>query len=113
MAVPMLRDRVRTVAAAVMSSRASAAVSVAEIVAAVMRELGRTPAAQAGALLTSKQAAAYLAISLRALQGRADIPRVNIAPPGSERAMWRYCRADLDQLIAMRTIAAFQREPAA
>jgi hypothetical protein len=92
---------------------APAPASIAAIVAAVMRELARTPTAQAGALLTSRQAAAYLAISLRALQSRADIPRVNIAPPGSERAMWRYCRADLDQLIAMRTIAAFDHEPAA
>jgi hypothetical protein len=86
---------------------------IATIVAAVLRELARTPAAQAGALLTSKQAAAYLAISLRALQSRADIPRVDMSPPGSERAMWRYCRADLDRLIAMRTIAAFDHEPAA
>jgi hypothetical protein len=85
----------------------------ATVVAAVMRELAATPGAQAGALLRPKEAAAYLAVSLRALQSRADIPRVDMSPPGSERAMWRYCRADLDRLIAMRTIAPFLHEPAA
>lgn len=99
--------------AAVTSPRASALLPVAEIITAVLRELGHLRANDPTALLRPKEAAAFLAISLRALQSRADIPRVDMSPPGSERAMWRYRRADLEQLIAMRTIASFHHEPAA
>ena len=94
-------------------ARAPASLPVAEVIAAVVRELGRATASNADALFRPKEAARFLAISLRALQGRADIPRVDMSAPGSSRAMWRYRRADLEQLIAFRTIAPFLHEPAA
>lgn len=62
------------------------------------------------ALLTHRQAASYLAISPRALQDRADIPRVDISAPGATRRMWRYRREDLDTLIASRVVNPLPRE---
>jgi hypothetical protein len=85
---------------------------IARIVAEVMRQLKRSSSAEPNGLLRPQEAADYLAISLRSLHSRADIPRVDIGAPGSARAMWRYRRADLDQIISMRTVVPFFHESA-
>jgi hypothetical protein len=52
------------------------------------------------AFFTPREAAAYLRVSLRHLQGRTDIPVSNIAPATSRRRMMRYRRSELDRLGA-------------
>lgn len=59
-------------------------------------------------LLTSRQAAAWLNISLRALADRADVPRLNLAAPGADRPMWRYHVADLEAFAAARVVPIYQ-----
>lgn len=56
----------------------------------------------AGPYLTTDEAAEYLGVSVRWLQGRPDIPRVNLGRPGAKRAMVRYRRTDLDSYMASR-----------
>ena len=51
-------------------------------------------------LLTRRQAAGYLAVSSRWLEGRSDIPVVDIASPKSRKAMPRYRQSDLDRCFA-------------
>lgn len=51
-------------------------------------------------LFRRSEAAHYLGVSLRWLEGRSDIPAVNLARAASRRAMLRYRRSDLDQFIA-------------
>jgi len=96
-----------------MSPAPNRGLSVAASVSAVVRDPTSVPAADADSLLVSKDAAKFLAISLRLLQSRADIPRVNVSPPGSERPMWRYRRGDLIEFIARSTILPFRREASA
>ena len=55
-------------------------------------------------VFTLEEAAAYLRISPRALQDRADIPRCDIAAPGASRPMWRYRKLDLDRFLALRVV---------
>jgi len=57
------------------------------------------------ALLTIKQAAALLSMSVRTLQARRDIARLDVRPPGSKRPMIRYRRDDINAYIASRTRA--------
>ncbi len=86
---------------------------IAAVVADVLRQLrADQPDVAYGPVLTPREAAAYLRMSERGLQDRADIPRVDIAAPGTERAMWRYRRADLETFIAKRLLNAW-KEPAA
>lgn len=66
---------------------------------------GSSPAQVGGAvllpaLLARLQAAAYLGLSKRRLEGDASIPKVNVAPPGSRKPQWRYEPNALDQWIA-------------
>lgn len=58
-------------------------------------------------LLTVSQAAAYLGVSVRHIQDRADIPRVDISAPGAGRPQWRYRVADLEQFSARRVVAPY------
>lgn len=55
--------------------------------------------------LTTEQAARALNISIRQLKARADIPRCNIAPPGSAKPQWRYLIEDLRAFVASRRIS--------
>lgn len=64
---------------------------------------GGLPAGVVG-LLTIKQAAAYLRLSPRHLQDRADIPRVNVSAPGAGKPAWRYRVEDLEQFAASRNV---------
>jgi hypothetical protein len=75
-----------------------------------MRELSTAAVAERSPLLNAKEAAAFLTISLRSLQARAEFPRVNVSPLGSQRAMWRYRRADLEDYIDKHTIIPFRQE---
>ena len=61
-----------------------------------------SPVAESNAerLFRRSEAAHYLGVSLRWLEGRSDIPAVNLARAASRRAMIRYRRSDLDQFIA-------------
>jgi hypothetical protein len=86
---------------------------VAELVAGVLAELDRRRDHERRGLLTLKQAADYLALSPRSLQDRADVPRVDIRDPASDRACWRYRREDLDTFAARRVVNPFSAEPAA
>jgi len=65
-----------------------------------------------GGLLTAKQAAAWLQISLRQLVDRADIPRLDVAPSGAERSQWRYRIVDLEAFAEARVIAPYAQRPA-
>ena len=58
-------------------------------------------------LLTVAQAAAYLGLSPRHLQDRADIPRVDVSAPGAARPAWRYRVQDLEQFAARRVVVAY------
>lgn len=87
--------------------------AIGDLVAGVLAELDRRRDHELRGLLTLKQAAEYLALSPRALQSRADIPRVDIRDPDSDRAAWRYRREDLDAFAARRVVNAFLEEPAA
>lgn len=58
--------------------------------------------AQDRALLTRKDAAEYLSLSLRRLEGDPSIPKINVAPPGSHRPSWRYEPTALDKWVAER-----------
>jgi hypothetical protein len=58
-------------------------------------------------LLTQHQAAVYLGVSSRHLQGRADIPRLDVAPPGSSRPQWRYRLQDLEAFADSRIILPY------
>lgn len=69
---------------------------------------GILPAGVVG-LLTAKQAAAYLGLSPRHLQNRADIPRVDISAPGATRRQWRYRVGDLEAFAATRVTLPYTR----
>jgi len=56
--------------------------------------------AQDRALLTRAEAAHYLALSIRRLEGVSSIPKVNVAPPESRRPSWRYEPTALDKWVA-------------
>lgn len=71
-----------------------------------------TDRADFGPVLTTAEAASYLRVSVRALQDRADIPRVDIAAPGSRKAQWRYRRPDLERFVAERAIECYRPTPA-
>jgi len=42
------------------------------------------------ALFTRRQAAEYLGLSVRRLEGDPSIPKINVAPPGKRKPQWRY-----------------------
>jgi hypothetical protein len=52
--------------------------------------------------LTRNEAAAYLGVSIRRLEGDSSVPKFNVAAPGAKRATWRYRRLDLDEWMAAR-----------
>lgn len=52
--------------------------------------------------LKRQEAASYLSVSLRWLEGNQDIPKIDLARPGSTRSMWRYKRSDLDAWLAAK-----------
>ncbi len=52
------------------------------------------------ALLNRRQAAAYLGLSVRRLEGDPSIPKINVAPPGSSKPAWRYEPDRLDGWVA-------------
>lgn len=56
------------------------------------------------ALLNKQEAAEYLKVSIRWLETNPDIPKVNLARPGSRRAIIRYRKSDLDSYIASRVV---------
>lgn len=56
--------------------------------------------AQDRALLTRRDAAEYLSLSLRRLEGDSSIPKINVALPGSRRPSWRYEPTELDKWVA-------------
>jgi hypothetical protein len=68
--------------------------------------LGKTHALPLGVvpLLTVAEAARFLGLSVRHLQDRADIPRVDVAAPGATKPAWRYRLADLDHFAASRLV---------
>ena len=53
-------------------------------------------------LLTRKQAAEYLNVSIRWLEETALVPRVDLSRPGARRATIRYRRSDLDAFVESR-----------
>jgi hypothetical protein len=58
------------------------------------------------ALLTMKQAAAYLGMRLRWMYEVAHlIPRVDMRLPGATKPVWRYLRTDLDAFALSRRTA--------
>ncbi len=57
-------------------------------------------------LLTRREAAEYLNVSLRWLEECAAIPRVNLARPDAKRATIRYRKSDLDAFIESRLVAS-------
>lgn len=57
-----------------------------------------THGAEVDRLLTRKEAAARLRVSLRHLETRTDIRPVNVAPPASRRPMWRYWQSIVDRV---------------
>lgn len=54
-----------------------------------------------GKMLRLSEAAEYLGVSPRWLEGNPEIPRVNLATAG-RRPMWRYRLRDLDEHTASR-----------
>ena len=52
--------------------------------------------------LKRQEAASYLGVSLRWLEGNPDIPKIDLARPGSSRPMWRYKTSDLDTWLAAK-----------
>lgn len=60
-------------------------------------------------LFTRKEAADYLRVSVRWLEGCAEIPRVNLGRPGAKRATIRYRRTDLDTHIARCVVDPVRR----
>ncbi len=52
------------------------------------------------ALLSRREAAAYLALSIRRLEGDPTIPKINVASAGARKPSWRYERQALDAWIA-------------
>jgi hypothetical protein len=52
--------------------------------------------------LTRHEAASYLGVSLRWLEGNTSLPKVDIAQPGAKRPTWRYRIADLDAWMEVR-----------
>lgn len=59
-------------------------------------------------LLSTEQAAAYLAVSPRLFAEHIGphIPRLNVARPGAVRPTWRYDQRRLDEWIATRERAS-------
>lgn len=55
-----------------------------------------------GSLKTPREAAAYLGVSIRWLQGNPTIPFVDLALPGRRRRMIRYRVEDLDDYASSR-----------
>jgi hypothetical protein len=55
--------------------------------------------------LTRQEAARYLGVSLRWLEGNMSLPKVDIAQPGARRPTWRYRVADLDAWMEKRLTA--------
>ncbi len=55
-------------------------------------------------LLKPRDAARYLAMSIRQLSDRPDIPRVDTARSGARRRQIRYRKSDLDRFIVSRQI---------
>ena len=55
-------------------------------------------------LLTIAGAAAYLGLSVRHLQDRADVPRIDISAPGATKPQWRYRLTDLEAFAASRLV---------
>ncbi len=62
----------------------------------------KTVARHSRGLLTLREAADYLRVSRRWLESQRSIPRVDLAPPTSQRRMWRYRQGDLDTIVATR-----------
>jgi hypothetical protein len=59
-------------------------------------------------LLTTAEAARYLKLSVRHIQDRADIPRVDVSAPGATKPAWRYRVADLEHFAASRLVNAYR-----
>jgi len=55
-------------------------------------------------LLTVVEAARFLGLSAGHVQARGDIPRVNVAPPGSRKPAWRYRISDLEAFAQHRLV---------
>lgn len=55
-------------------------------------------------LVTRREAARILAVSLRWLEATHDVPKVNIARPGAKRPTYRYRLADLSAFGAARVV---------
>ena len=66
------------------------------------RERRKRPAKSPDGYMSRVEAAGYLDVSVRFLEGNASIPKVNLAGPGSKRATWRYRKSDLDDWMAAR-----------
>ena len=56
-------------------------------------------------LLTIAGAAAYLGLSVRHLQDRADVPRIDVSAPGATKPQWRYRLTDLEAFAASRLVS--------
>ncbi|GEM_PF-5296955 len=64
-------------------------------------------------LLTLAQAAAYLGVSIRHLQDRVDIPRVDVSAPGAGKPAWRYRLHDLEHFALSRTVNPYVKRAGA
>lgn len=52
-------------------------------------------------LLSVGEAAEYLGVSRRWLEGNSELAPVDLSTPGSTRPMLRYARAELDRYVAL------------
>jgi hypothetical protein len=66
------------------------------------RERRKQPVNSPDGYMSRVEAARYLDVSVRFLEGNASIPKVNVARPGSKRATWRYRKSDLDAWMTAR-----------
>lgn len=53
-------------------------------------------------LLSRAEAADYLGVSVRYMEGNSSIPKQDLGRTGNRRRTWRYSKADLDAWIASR-----------
>jgi hypothetical protein len=68
------------------------------------------PVASGERLWTTPEAAKYLGVSVRWLQGMGLLPKVNLARPGAKRATVRYRKRDLDAYVEGQVVSPSRGE---
>jgi hypothetical protein len=62
--------------------------------------------------MSRRDAAEFLGVSLRFLEGNTSIPKHNLAGPGAKRPTWRYKQSELEAWLADRKRASEPRRGA-